>query len=156
MLSLVRGPSFCTPFWCLYRKLCLFYTLIKLYYTKALSSQASSLAPYWILLLWRPRILKSFILQQQSFNRTDLKTVYWICPYGEHFTPHLVWNRGQNTPSHHGNSFCSWFSWHHHTSDFPSIFLASPAKSYFLSPFLLNFISHSTLSLQGTSLIAMD
>ena len=38
----------------------LLYTLIKLYYTKVLSNQASSLAPDWILLLWRPRILASF------------------------------------------------------------------------------------------------
>ena len=133
----------------------LLYTLIKLYYTKSLSDQASSLAPDWILLLWRPRI-QSFVLQQQPFNRTDLKTVYWIWPYGEHFTPHLVWNPRQNIPSYHGNSFRSWFPWHHHTSDFPSIFLASLAKAYFLSPFLLNFISHSTLSLLGTSLIVMD
>ena len=34
----------------------LLYTLIKLYYTKALSHQASSLAPDWILLLRGPRI----------------------------------------------------------------------------------------------------
>ena len=34
----------------------LLYTSIKLYYTKALSNQASSLAPDWILLLWGPRI----------------------------------------------------------------------------------------------------
>ena len=33
----------------------LLYTLIKLYYTKGLGDQASSLAPDWILLLWRPR-----------------------------------------------------------------------------------------------------
>ena len=37
----------------------LLYTLIKLYYTKALSNQASSLAPDWILLLRGPRILVS-------------------------------------------------------------------------------------------------
>ena len=35
----------------------LLYTLIKLYYTKALGNQASSLAPDWILLLRRPIIL---------------------------------------------------------------------------------------------------
>ena len=35
----------------------LLYTLIKLYYTKALSDQGSSLAPDWILLLRGPRIL---------------------------------------------------------------------------------------------------
>ena len=40
--------------------LCLLYTLIKLYYTKALSDQASSLAPDWILLLRGPRILASW------------------------------------------------------------------------------------------------
>ena len=34
----------------------IFYTLIKLHYTKALSDQALSLAPDWILLLQRPRI----------------------------------------------------------------------------------------------------
>ena len=34
----------------------LLYTLIKLYYTKSLSDQASSLAPDWILLLRGPRI----------------------------------------------------------------------------------------------------
>ena len=38
----------------------LLYTLIKLYYTKALSDQASSLALNWILLLRRPRIPASF------------------------------------------------------------------------------------------------
>ena len=34
----------------------LLYTLIKFYYRKALSDQASSLAPDWILLLRGPRI----------------------------------------------------------------------------------------------------
>ena len=37
----------------------LLYTLVKLYYTKNLSIQGSSRAPYWILLLWWPRILAS-------------------------------------------------------------------------------------------------
>ena len=41
---------------CVRSFLYLLYTLIKLYYTKALSDQASSLAPDWILLLWGPRI----------------------------------------------------------------------------------------------------
>ena len=44
-----------------------FYTLIKLYYTKAPSNQALSLALDWILLLRRPRILVSFVVQQQPF-----------------------------------------------------------------------------------------
>ena len=41
---------------CVRSFLYLLYTLIKLYYKKALSNQASSLAPDWILLLWGPRI----------------------------------------------------------------------------------------------------
>ena len=40
--------------------LSLLYTLIKLYYTKALSDQASSLALEWIPFLRRPRIPASF------------------------------------------------------------------------------------------------
>ena len=54
---------------CVRSFLYLLYTLIKLYYTKALSDQASSLAPDWILLLRRPRILVSFMVQQQPYNR---------------------------------------------------------------------------------------
>ena len=46
----------------------LLYTLIKLYYTKALSNQASSLALDWILLLWRPRIPASSTAQQQPLT----------------------------------------------------------------------------------------
>ena len=45
----------------------LFYTLIEFYYTKAVSDQVSSPAPDWILLLWRPRIPASFVVQQQPF-----------------------------------------------------------------------------------------
>ena len=46
----------------------LLYTLIKLYYRKALSDQASSLAPDWILLLQRPRILASFRGSATTFH----------------------------------------------------------------------------------------
>ena len=46
----------------------LLYTLIKLYYTKALSNQASSLAPDWILLLQRPRILVSLRGSATTFH----------------------------------------------------------------------------------------
>ena len=46
----------------------LFYTLIKLYYTKALSDQVLSLALDWISLLWRPELLVSFMAQQQPFT----------------------------------------------------------------------------------------
>ena len=48
--------------------LCLLYTLIKLYYTKALSNQASSLALDWILLLQRPRILASLWGSSTAFH----------------------------------------------------------------------------------------
>ena len=48
----------------------LLYTLIKLYYTKALSDQASSLAPDWILLLWGPRIPESL--------RDSTTTFQWL------------------------------------------------------------------------------
>ena len=46
----------------------LLYTLIKLYYTKALSDQASSLALDWILLLWRPRIPASLRGSATTFH----------------------------------------------------------------------------------------
>ena len=70
----------------------LLYTLIKLYYTKALSNQASSLAPDWILLLRGPRI---------PVSSRDLKTT--ISSWG------LV-----RDPSGQGKdawSFRSLFSW---------------------------------------------
>ena len=51
--------------------LCLLYTLIKLYYTKALSNQTSSLALDWILLLQRPRILVSFRGSATSFQTQE-------------------------------------------------------------------------------------
>ena len=46
----------------------LLYTLIKLYYTKSLSDQASSQAPGWILLLWRSRILASLHGSATAFH----------------------------------------------------------------------------------------
>ena len=46
----------------------LLYTLIKLYYTKALRNQALSLAPDWILLLWRLRIPASFWCPATTFQ----------------------------------------------------------------------------------------
>ena len=51
----------------------LFYTLMKWYYTKALSDQALSLARDGIPLLQRPRILASFMVQQQLFGGRALK-----------------------------------------------------------------------------------
>ena len=56
-LKTSRGVPFLPPSDAYVRSfLYLLYTLIKLYYTKALSDQASSLAPDWILLLRGPRI----------------------------------------------------------------------------------------------------
>ena len=58
-----RGVFFLPPSDAYVRSfLYLLYTLIKLHYTKALSDPASSLAPDWIRLLWRPRILASYLL----------------------------------------------------------------------------------------------
>ena len=54
----------------------LLYTLIKLYYTKALSNQASSLALDWILLLRRPRILASFH-SARTFHAEAETSILW-------------------------------------------------------------------------------
>ena len=51
------------------------YTLIKLNYTKALSDQASSLAPDWILLLQRPRIPASFCGSATTFHLGGLSGI---------------------------------------------------------------------------------
>ena len=61
LLTGILGGTLSAHFWCLCQKLSLFYTLIKLYYTKALSYQALSLAPDRIPILQRrPRIPASF------------------------------------------------------------------------------------------------
>ena len=53
----LAGGTLSAPFWCLCQKLSLSPLYFnKLYYTKALSDPASSLAPDWIRLLRRPRI----------------------------------------------------------------------------------------------------
>ena len=60
-LKTSRGVLFLPPSDAYVRSfLYLLYTLIKLYYTKALSDPASSLAPDWIRLLRRPRIPASY------------------------------------------------------------------------------------------------
>ena len=53
----------------------LLYTLIKLYYTKALSDQASSLAPDWILLLQGPRIPVSSCDSTTTFHLGGSSTI---------------------------------------------------------------------------------
>ena len=55
----------------------LLYTLIKLYYTKALSDQASSLAPDWILLLRGPRIPVSLHDSTTTFQKLSLSPLYF-------------------------------------------------------------------------------
>ena len=68
-LKTSRGVLFLSPSDVYVRSfLYLFYTLIKYYYIEALSSQPSSLALDWILLLWRPRIPASFVVQKQAFR----------------------------------------------------------------------------------------
>ena len=69
---LTGGALFLPPFDAYVRSfLSLLYTLIKLCYTKALSDQASSLAPDWILLLQGPKIPASW------FNNLSVRYVIW-------------------------------------------------------------------------------
>ena len=53
----------------------LLYTLVKLYYTKALSDQALSLTPDWILLLQRPRIPASLCDSATTFHLGGLSGI---------------------------------------------------------------------------------
>ena len=67
-LKTSRGALFLPPSDAYFRSfLYLLYTLIKLCYTKALSDQASSLAPDWILLL-RGAKNPGVVIQQQPFR----------------------------------------------------------------------------------------
>ena len=78
LLKESRGAIFLPPSdLCVRSFLYLFYTLIKLSYTKVLSNQASSLAPDWISLLWRSRILASFMAQQQHFKFFSPQLFLW-------------------------------------------------------------------------------
>ena len=58
----------------------LLYTLLELYYIKALSDQASSLALDWILLLWRPRILASSCDSTTTFQYHNDGWMVYIFP----------------------------------------------------------------------------
>ena len=73
----------------------LLYTLIKLYYTKALSDQALSLAPDWILLLRGPRIPVSLRDSTTTFQSENVScsivsdsTAQWTVA---HQAPLSVW-----------------------------------------------------------------
>ena len=68
-LKTSRGVLFLPPSDAYVRSfLSLLYALTKLYYTKALSDQASSLASDWIFLLRRPRISVSFSESTTTFQ----------------------------------------------------------------------------------------
>jgi len=73
----------------------LLYTLIKLYYTKALSDQGSSLAPDWILLPQGPRILVSSC-DSTTFQDFSMIFCTWVSntpqktPPKKHKNFHLV------------------------------------------------------------------
>ena len=110
MLTLARRALFLpSSDVCVRSFLYLFYTLIKLYYTKALSNQALSLALDWILLLWRPRIPAFFVVQLQHFTSTgaavdspctaqlymDLWFPHPHQPASGSFPPHLLGRPGQ-------------------------------------------------------------
>ena len=68
MLTLARGYSFCPLLMSMSEAFSVFYTLIELYCTKAVSNQASSLAPDWLLLFQRPRIPASFHESATTFQ----------------------------------------------------------------------------------------
>ena len=90
----------------------LLYTLIKLYYTKALSDQASSLAPDWILLL----------PGQESWRRDSTTTFQYECKNGHksqwngierlEINPHtygqLIFNKGGKNIQWRKESFQQW------------------------------------------------
>ena len=76
-LKTSRGALFLPPSDAYVRSfLYLLYTLIKLYYTKALSDQASSTALDWILLLREPRIPASLHDSTTTFQ-------YHLAKFGE-------------------------------------------------------------------------
>ena len=79
-LKTSRGVLFLPPSNAYVRSfLYLLYTLIKLYYTKALSGQASSLAPDWILFLRGPRIPASWFNNNLSVAQLyDFTLSHWI------------------------------------------------------------------------------
>ena len=79
LLTLARGYSFCPLLMPVRSFLYLLYTLIKLYYTKALSDQALSLAPDWIL-LWGPRIPVSSCDSTTTFQVDSLSLLQRIFP----------------------------------------------------------------------------
>ena len=83
LLTLASRYSFCPPSDAYVRSfLYLLYTLIKLYYTKALSDQASSLAPDWILLLQGPRILVYLRDSTTTFQNLLAMQETWVRSLG--------------------------------------------------------------------------
>ena len=135
LLTLASGYSFYPLLMSIRSFLYLLYTLIKLYYTKALSDQASSQAPDWILLLQRPRIPASFpdlfIVQQQPFS-----SVAQSCPtLWLHGLQHTRTPCPSPTPRVYSNS-CPLIQWCHPTLSssvvpFSSCLQSCPASGLF-------------------------
>ena len=73
----------------------LLYTLIKLYYTKALSNQASSLAPDWILLLPGPRIPVSSCDSTTTFQLALRNPVLIRGGKTKDHSTSFLWHEGQ-------------------------------------------------------------
>ena len=77
LLTLANGSSFCPLLMSMSGAFSTsFILLIKLYYTKALSDQGLSLAPDWILLLWRPRIPASLRDSATTFHLGALSGIF--------------------------------------------------------------------------------
>ena len=66
---------------CVRSFLYLFYSLIKLYYTNALSNQALLLAPYQIPVLQRPGIPVLFMAQQQPFGSHSSLQIFFCSTF---------------------------------------------------------------------------
>ena len=75
----MKWGALSAPFWCLCQKLSLSLYFNKIYYTKALSNWALSLALDWIPLLPRPRIPAVFMFQQQPFTAISSSVVPFSC-----------------------------------------------------------------------------
>ena len=88
----------------------LLYTLIKLYYTKALNDQASSLAPDSILLLQGPRILASLCDSTITFQFLMMYSAYKLNKQDNNIQPwHIPFPiRNQSVVPYPVLTFASW------------------------------------------------
>ena len=105
-LKTSRGIRFLSPSDAYVRScLYLLYTSIKLYYTKALSDQASSLALNWILLLRRPRIPASLRDSATTFHSLSPSLPHSFPPSISSFLLPLLYF----LPFLPSSSSCYWF-----------------------------------------------